>query len=102
LNKGVTLAFGTDYRLNPSRRSRALRRRNRKARTASRILPRAETYDGQAIAAYTSGAAFAELRRKKGQASARMLADFVVLERDITAAPRRNCWHKGARTVVGG
>ncbi len=40
----------------------------------------------QAIAAYTSGSAFAEFEEKeKGKLIPGMLADFVVLDRDITS-----------------
>src|SRR5438105_1612810 len=42
----------------------------------------------QAIAAYTTGSAFAEFSEKdKGTLAGGNLADFVVLDRDITAAP---------------
>ena len=46
----------------------------------------------QAIAAYTTGAAFAEFAEKqKGKLAPGMLADFVVLDRDITAvAPAKD------------
>jgi len=58
----------------------------------------------QALAAYTSGAAFAEFAEKqKGKIEAGMLADFVVLDQDITAAqPAKVLQTKVLRTVVGG
>ena len=58
----------------------------------------------QAIAAYTTGAAFAEFAEKqKGKLAPGMLADFVVLDQDVTAAqPAKILEIKVLRTVVGG
>lgn len=58
----------------------------------------------QAIAAYTTGSAFAEFEEKdKGRLAPGMLADFVVLDRDITAIPSQKLLStKVLRTVVGG
>jgi hypothetical protein len=58
----------------------------------------------QAIAAYTTGAAFAEFEEKeKGKLAPGMLADFVVLDRDVTAtAAEKLLGTKVLRTVVGG
>ena len=58
----------------------------------------------QAIAAYTTGSAFAEFAEKeKGTLAPGMLADMVVLDRDITAvAPEKILGTRVLRTVVGG
>jgi predicted amidohydrolase YtcJ len=58
----------------------------------------------QAIAAYTTGSAFAEFAEKqKGRLEPGMLADFVVLDQDITSAsPPKILQTKVLRTVVGG
>jgi len=58
----------------------------------------------QAIAAYTTGAAFAEFTEKdKGTLAPGMLADFVVLDRDITSVALPKLLEtKVLRTVVGG
>jgi predicted amidohydrolase YtcJ len=58
----------------------------------------------QAIAAYTTGAAFSEFEEKeKGKLMPGMLADFVVLDRDVTAStPDKILGTKVLRTVVGG
>jgi predicted amidohydrolase YtcJ len=58
----------------------------------------------QAITAYTSGSAFAEFEEKeKGKLTAGMLADFIVLDRDVTAvSPEKLLATKVLRTVVGG
>jgi hypothetical protein len=58
----------------------------------------------QAIAAYTTGSAFAEFAEKeKGLITPGMLADFVVLDRDVTAiVPQKILQTKVLRTIVGG
>ena len=58
----------------------------------------------QAIAAYTTGSAFAEFEEKeKGKLIPGMLADFVVLDRDPTASsPEKLLATKVLRTVLGG
>ena len=58
----------------------------------------------QAIAAYTTGSAFAEFSEKqKGLMVPGMYADFVVLDRDITAViPQKLLDTRVLRTVVGG
>jgi len=58
----------------------------------------------QAIAAYTTGSAYAEFAEKeKGTLAPGMLADFVVLDRDITkVAPAEILKTHVLRTVVGG
>jgi predicted amidohydrolase YtcJ len=58
----------------------------------------------QAITAYTTGSAFAEFAEKdKGLLVPGMLADFVVLDRDVTAViPQKLLETKVLRTVVGG
>src|SRR5262249_13603883 len=58
----------------------------------------------QAIAAYTTGSAYAEFaERDKGTLQPGMLADFVVLDCDITAAPApQSLDARLLRTVVGG
>ncbi len=58
----------------------------------------------QAIAAYTTGSAFAEFEEKeKGKIVPGMLADFAVLDRDVTSvSPEKLLQTKVLRTVVGG
>jgi predicted amidohydrolase YtcJ len=58
----------------------------------------------QALAAYTTGSAFAEFDEKeKGKLVPGMLADFVVLDRDPTSTPPEKLLEtKVLRTVVGG
>ena len=58
----------------------------------------------QALAAYTTGSAYAQFAEKeKGTLAPGMLADFVVLDRDLTkVAPPDILKTKVLRTVVGG
>jgi predicted amidohydrolase YtcJ len=69
-----------------------------------RYYPEQRLTIDQAIAAYTTGSAYAEYAEKeKGSLQPGMLADFVVLDRDITAVPAVKILQtKVLRTVVGG
>ena len=106
LNKGVTLAFGTDYPVEPVTPFRglyaAVTRKSEDGKT--QYFPEQKLTIDQAIAAYTTGSAFAEFAEKeKGTLQPGMLADFVVLDRDITAAPAQKILQtRVLRTVVGG
>lgn len=106
LNKGVTLAFGTDYPHEPVTPFRGLYAAvTRKSEDGKQeFFPAQKLTMDQAIAAYTSGAAFAEFEEKeKGKLAPGMLADFVVLDRDITASSAEKLLAtKVLRTVVGG
>jgi len=106
LNKGVTLAFGTDYPVEPVTPFRGLYAAvTRKSENGKlEYFPEQRLTMDQAIAAYTTGAAFAEFEEKeKGKLVPGMLADFVVLDRDVTAvAPEKVLATKVLRTVVGG
>jgi len=106
LNKGVTLAFGTDYPVEPVTPFRGLYAAvTRKSESGKQeYFPEQRLTMDQAIAAYTTGAAFAEFEEKeKGKLVPGMLADFVVLDRDITStSPEKLLATKVLRTVVGG
>jgi hypothetical protein len=106
LNKGVTLAFGTDYPVEPVAPFRGLYAAvTRKSEDGKKeYFPEQKLTMDQAIAAYTTGSAFAEFEEKeKGKLVAGMLADFIVLDRDVTAvAPEKVLTTKVLRTVVGG
>jgi predicted amidohydrolase YtcJ len=105
-NKRVTLAFGTDYPTEPVTPFRGLYAAvTRKSENGKQeYLPEQRLTMDQAIAAYTTGSAFAEFEEKeKGELAAGMLADFVVLDRDVTAAAADTVLAtKVLRTVVGG
>ena len=106
LKKGVPLAFGTDYPVEPVSPFRglyaAVTRMSEDGKKS--YFPDEKITMEQAIAAYTTGAAFAEFQEKqKGLISAGMLADFVVLDRDVTSVPYPKVLEtKVLRTVVGG
>lgn len=106
LKNRVMVAFGTDYPVEPVTPFRgiyaAVTRMN-EARTKS-YFPEQKLSIDDALAAYTTGSAYAEFAEKeKGLLEAGMLADFVVLDRDLTkASPRAILETKVLRTVVGG
>jgi len=106
LKNGVILAFGTDYPVEPITPLRGLYAavtRKNEARTAE-YVPQQKLTVEQAIAAYTTGAAYAEFAEaEKGTLAPGKLADFVVLDRDVTRiAPAEILGTKVLRTVVGG
>jgi predicted amidohydrolase YtcJ len=106
LRRGVTLAFGTDYPVEPVTPFRgiyaALTRESEDGKKS--YYPAQKLNIEQTIAAYTTGSAFAEFEEKqKGKLEPGMLADFIVLDQDITAAlPPKMQQTKVLRTVVGG
>jgi predicted amidohydrolase YtcJ len=106
LNKGAGLAFGTDYPVEPVTPFRGLYSAvTRKSENGKQeYVPDQRITIDQAIAAYTQGSAFAEFEEKeKGKLVPGMLADFVVLDRDLTASsPEKILATKVLRTVVGG
>jgi predicted amidohydrolase YtcJ len=101
LNIKVNLAFGTDYPVEPVTPFRGIYAAvTRKSEDGKQeYFPAQRLTIDQALAAYTTGPAFAEFdETDKG-----MLADFVVLDRDLTASsPEKLLGTKVLRTVVGG
>jgi predicted amidohydrolase YtcJ len=106
VNHGVTLAFGTDYPVEPVTPFRGIYAAvTRKSEDGKQeYYPEQRLTIEQAIAAYTTGSAFAEFTEKdKGTLAPGMLADFVVLDRDLTAIPPEKILRTIVlRTVVGG
>jgi len=106
LDNGVVLAFGTDYPVEPITPFRgvysAVTRKSEDG-TKSYETEQALTID-QALSAYTYGSAYAEFaEREKGLIAPGYLADFVVLDRDLTKiAPAEILGTKVLKTVVGG
>jgi predicted amidohydrolase YtcJ len=102
----VMLAFGTDYPVEPITPFRgmyaAVTRKNEAGDQT--YYPEQKLTMEQAIAAYTTGAAYAEFEEKeKGLLQPGMLADIVVLDRDLTKIlPPEILKTKVLRTVVGG
>jgi hypothetical protein len=106
LNKNVMLAFGTDYPVEPVTPFRGIYAAvTRKSEDGKQeYYPAQRLTIDQALAAYSTGSAFAEFDEKeKGKIVPGMLADFVVLDRDLTASsPEKLLGTKVLRTVVGG
>lgn len=106
LEDGVVLAFGTDYPVEPITPFRgiycAVTRKNEAG--TKEYLPEQKLTMDQAIAAYTTGSAYAEFaEQQKGVLEKGRLADFVVLDRDITKVdPEEILKTRVLRTVVGG
>jgi predicted amidohydrolase YtcJ len=105
-DNGIPLAFGTDYPVEPITPFRglyaAVTRKNEAG--TKEYFPEQKLTINQAIFAYTIGSANAEFaEQSKGQLQPGMLADFVVLDRDITkVAPPEILKTRVLRTVVGG
>jgi predicted amidohydrolase YtcJ len=106
LNHGVPLAFGTDYPVEPVNPFRGIYAAvTRKSEDGKQeYYPAQKLNIEQAISAYTTGSAYAEFAEKqKGTLAPGMLADFIVLDRDITAVPPEKILRtRVLRTVVGG
>lgn len=105
-NHGVRLAFGTDYPVEPVAPFRGLYAAvTRKSEDGKQeYFPAQKLTIQQAIAAYTTGSAYAEFAEKqKGTLAPGMLADFVVLDRDLIEIPAAQILGtRVLRTVVGG
>jgi predicted amidohydrolase YtcJ len=106
LDHGVPLAFGTDYPVEPITPFRgiyaAITRKN-EAGTQS-YFPEEKLTLPQALYAYTQGSAYAEFSETyKGTLAPGMVADFIVLNRDLTTIPAHDILGtKVVRTVVAG
>ena len=106
LDAGVVLAFGTDYPVEPITPFRgvyaAVTRMN-EAGTQTYFLEEKLTI-WQTLYAYTQGSAYAEFAESwKGKLAPGYVADFVVLDRDLTSvAPPEILKTQVLRTVVGG
>jgi predicted amidohydrolase YtcJ len=105
-DNGIPMAFGTDYPVEPITPFRglyaAITRKNEAG--TKEYYPEQKISIEHAIFNYTIGSAYAEFaEQKKGRLEPGMLADFVVLDRDITkVAPEEILKTKVLRTVVGG
>jgi hypothetical protein len=87
---GVPLAFGTDYPVEPITPFRGIYAgvtRSNEAGTAS-YFPQDRLTIGQVLFAYTQGSAYAEFSESfKGKLVPGYVADFIVLDRDLTEVP---------------
>jgi len=106
LQNGIHLAFGTDYPVEPMTPFRGLYAAvTRKSEDGTKsYYPEQTILRNTALEAYTAGGAYAEFEEKeKGILAPGMLADFVVLDRDLEKCePEEILKTKVLRTVVGG
>jgi predicted amidohydrolase YtcJ len=106
LDHGVPLAFGTDYPVEPITPFRGIYAavtRENEAGTQS-YFPEEKLTIAKALYAYTQGSAYAEFSESyKGTLAPGMVADFIVLDRDLTTVPAHDILGtKVLRTVVAG
>jgi len=106
LDAGVPLAFGTDYPvepINPFRGIYAGVTRSNEAGTRT-YFPQDKLTIGQVLFAYTQGSAYAEFAATyKGRLAPGYVADFIVLDRDLTSVPAPEILKtRVLRTVVDG
>lgn len=106
IKHGATLAFGSDDPFGPLPPLLGIYAATTRKSEDGKVEfhPEQKLTIEQAIAAYTTGSAFAEFAEKeKGTLAPGMLADFVVLDSDITAIPPEQILHtRVLQTVVGG
>jgi hypothetical protein len=106
LDAGVPLAFGTDYPVEPISPFRGIyagvTRRNEAGNRS--YFPQDKLTLGQVLFAYTQGSAYAEFSDiYKGRLAPGYVADFVVLDRDLTTVPAPEILKtRVLRTVVDG
>jgi len=106
LDAGVPLAFGTDYPVEPITPFRGVYAgvtRTNEAGSKS-YFPQDKLAIGEVLFAYTQGSAYAEFSENyKGKVAPGYVADFVVLDRDLTAIPATEILTtRILRTVVDG
>jgi predicted amidohydrolase YtcJ len=108
LDQKARLAFGSDWFVAPATPLEgiygAVTRRTLDEKNPTGWVPQQKITVEEAVRAYTSGAAYASFEEQsKGTLAPGLLADFVVLERDIFTIPAEEIRHvKVATTVVGG
>jgi predicted amidohydrolase YtcJ len=105
---GATLAFGTDYDVEPIDPRRGLyacvTRADVDGNPPGGWLPEEKLPLADCIRAYTTGSAYAEfMDGKKGELKVGEFADFIILSQDLTKiAPKELLNTEILRTVVGG
>ena len=108
LDAKASLAFGSDWFVAPPRPMEgiyaAVTRRTLDDRNPNGWVPTQKITVEEALRAYTAGSAYAAFDdANRGTLSIGMLADFAILERDITTIPPEQIRTvRVMRTVVGG
>jgi predicted amidohydrolase YtcJ len=106
LDAGVPLAYGTDYPVEPITPFRGVYAGVTRSNEAGKksYFPQDKLQIGEVLYAYTQGSAYAEFSDLyKGRLAPGYVADFVVLDRDLTAIPAGEILNtRVLRTVVDG
>jgi predicted amidohydrolase YtcJ len=108
LDRGVRLAFGTDWNVAPLNPMHTLYAATTRAtldgKNPNGWIPEQKISLEEALTAYTTGSAYAEFQEnEKGKLSRGMLADLVILNQDIFAIPPAQLKDvKVALTMTGG
>ncbi|HEY3392102.1 MAG TPA: amidohydrolase [Lacipirellulaceae bacterium] len=108
LDAGVRLAFGSDWFVAPPTPLEgiyaAVTRRTLDDRNPNGWVPRQKITVEEALRAYTTGSAYAEyMEAEKGVLARGMLADMVLIDRDLTTIPPETIRDaKVTLTMVGG
>jgi predicted amidohydrolase YtcJ len=106
LDAGVPLAFGTDYPVEPITPFRGVYAGVTRLNEAGNksYFPQDKLQIAEVLFAYTQGSAYAEFAELyKGKLTPGYVADFVVLDRDLTAIPAREIIKtRVLQTVVDG
>jgi predicted amidohydrolase YtcJ len=108
LDSGARLAFGSDWFVAPPTPLEgiyaAVTRRTLDDKRPGGWVPEQKITVEEALRAYTSGAAYAEfMEKEKGMLTRGMLADVVIIDRDLTTIPPETIRDaKVMLTVVGG
>lgn len=108
IDAGARLAFGSDWFVAPPTPLEgiyaAVTRRTLDGRNPNGWVPRQKITVDEALRAYTTGAAFAEyMEGQKGMIARGMLADMVLIDRDLTVIPPETIRDaKVTMTMVGG
>jgi predicted amidohydrolase YtcJ len=108
IDAGATLAFGSDWSVAPASPIlgiyAAVTRQTLDGAHPDGWVPEEKITVEEALAAYTRNGAYASFEEgSKGRLAAGMLADVVILDRDITAIPMADIDEaRVTRTIVGG
>jgi hypothetical protein len=108
LDAGARLAFGSDWDVAPPTPIEgmyaAVTRRTLDGKNPGGWIPEQKITVEEALRAYTTGAAYASFdEKRKGSLTRGKLADFVIIDRDLTRIPPEQIRDaKVVMTVVGG
>ena len=108
MNSGATLAFGTDYQVEPLNPMEglyaAVTRKDRLGEEGDGWFPRQKLSMEEAVKCYTLGSAYAQfMDDRKGIIKPGYLADIVIVDKDLLTIPEDQIMKtKVDYTIVGG